>query len=138
MIWIPKLIDDYNHKMGGVHLVDQYIAYYQPNVPYQRNWILLFVQIMDIIHNYLYMVHKACFDRMGMSRRQIHLFSTHKMFAIGMVQYILLLSTFREIYVDDPTNANFRERDYSDNTSAFASSLQSIIPTFLNLDQTST
>ena len=130
MIWIPKLIDDYNHKMGGVNLFDQCIAYYQPNVPYQRNWVLLFVQIMDIIHNNSYMVHKAYFNRMCMSRRQIHLFSTHKMFAIGMVRYILLLSTFKEICVDDPTNANFRERDYSDNTSAFSSSLQSIIPTF--------
>ena len=32
MNWIPKLIGDYNHKMGGVDLVDQCITYYQPNV----------------------------------------------------------------------------------------------------------
>ena len=49
MIWIPKLIDDYNHKMGGVDLVDQHIAYYQPNVQCQRNWIPLLVQVMGII-----------------------------------------------------------------------------------------
>ena len=34
MIWIPKLIYNYNHKMEGVDLVDQHIAYYQPNVRY--------------------------------------------------------------------------------------------------------
>ena len=33
-IFIPTLIDDYNHKMGGVDLVDQRIAYYQPKVLY--------------------------------------------------------------------------------------------------------
>ena len=43
MIWIPKIIDDYNHKTGGVDLVDQRIAYYQPNEQCHRNLIPIFI-----------------------------------------------------------------------------------------------
>ena len=32
IIGIPKLIDDYNHWMGGVDLADQRIAYYMPDL----------------------------------------------------------------------------------------------------------
>ena len=39
-IYIPQLIDDYNHWMGGgVDLADQRIAYYQPDLRCRRNWI---------------------------------------------------------------------------------------------------
>ncbi len=31
-IWIPKLIDVYNHWMVGVDLCDQHISYYHPNI----------------------------------------------------------------------------------------------------------
>ena len=36
-VFIPKFIEDYNHWMGGVDLVDQRIAYYHPNVRCRRN-----------------------------------------------------------------------------------------------------
>ena len=31
-IFIPQMIDDYNHWMGGVDLSNQRIAYYHPNL----------------------------------------------------------------------------------------------------------
>jgi len=36
-IFIPTLIDDYNHWMGGVDLTNQMIAYYHPNLRCRRN-----------------------------------------------------------------------------------------------------
>ncbi len=41
-IEIPRLIDDYNHWMGGVDLSDQHISYYHPNLRCRRNWIPIF------------------------------------------------------------------------------------------------
>ena len=59
-IYIPTLIDDYNHWMGGVDLCDQRIAYYQPNLRCRRNWIPMFLQIMSIIRSNSYVVYKSC------------------------------------------------------------------------------
>ena len=60
-VFIPKLIDDYNHWMGGVDLVDQHIAYYHPNVRYRRNWLPIFIQLLSIIRTNLFIVHKKHF-----------------------------------------------------------------------------
>ena len=57
-IFIPVLIDDYNHWMGGVDLSDQRIAYYQPDLRCRRTWIPLFIQLLSLTRNNAYHVHK--------------------------------------------------------------------------------
>ena len=48
-IKIPSLINDYNHWILGVDLVDQLIAYYQPKISCQQTWIPLLLDCLDII-----------------------------------------------------------------------------------------
>ena len=36
-ISIPIIVDEYNHLMDGVDIVDQHIAYYYPNIRCRRN-----------------------------------------------------------------------------------------------------
>ena len=51
---IPQIINNYNHWMLGVNLVDQLIAFYQPKIRCQRTWMPLFLHGADIIHFYSY------------------------------------------------------------------------------------
>ena len=67
---IPKLIDDYNHWMGGVDLVDQRIAYYHCNLRCQRNWIPMFLQIMSIIRANSFIVHLQIKKENALSHKQ--------------------------------------------------------------------
>ena len=62
-IFIPTLIDDYNHWMGGVDLCDQRIAYYHPNLRCNRNWIPMFMQLMSIVRNNCYIVYRSHFKK---------------------------------------------------------------------------
>eukprot|EP00957_Ditylum_brightwellii_P125504 9566480-Ditylum_brightwellii.AAC.1 len=62
-IFIPTLIDDYNHWMCGVDIVDQHIAYYHPNLRCRKNWIPIFIQNMSIMKNNAYVVHKDHHDK---------------------------------------------------------------------------
>jgi hypothetical protein len=52
---IPKIIDDYNHFMGGVDIADQYRSSYIIQFPVQRIWVPLFFWLLDtsIINSYL-------------------------------------------------------------------------------------
>ena len=68
-IYIPKLIDNYNHWMGGVDLSDQRIAYYHPNLCSRKNWIPMFVQIMSIVRNNAYIVHREYFKNEALSHK---------------------------------------------------------------------
>ena len=43
-IYIPKLIDNYNHWIGGVDLADQRVAYYIPNLCCHCNWVPFFLK----------------------------------------------------------------------------------------------
>ena len=79
-IWIPKLIDDYNHWMGGVDLVDQRIAYYHPDLRCVRNWLPMFMQILSIIRNNSYIVHRHL---MGSKSR------SHKMFTYEVIDFLM-------------------------------------------------
>ena len=62
-IWIPKLIDDYDHWMGGVDLCDQHISYYHPNIRCRRNWVPMFILMLSIIRSNSYIVHKSVFQK---------------------------------------------------------------------------
>ena len=48
-IKIPTLINDYNHWILGVNLVDQLIACYQPKICCRRTWMPLLLDCLDII-----------------------------------------------------------------------------------------
>src|SRR5262249_10838945 len=44
---IPKVIDDYNHHMGGVDIADQRREYYNTQITARRNWLPLFFWLLD-------------------------------------------------------------------------------------------
>ena len=56
---IPKVIDDYNHWMGGVDVADQLISYYRPNVRCRRVWMPIFFHCIDIIRINGYCICKS-------------------------------------------------------------------------------
>jgi hypothetical protein len=55
IIGIPKIIDDYNHFMGGVDISDQLRSYYSSQLKVRRNWMPLFFWLLDttIVNSYL-------------------------------------------------------------------------------------
>ena len=44
---IPKIIDDYNHQMGGVDIADQLRGYYNCQLTVHRTWFPLFFWLLD-------------------------------------------------------------------------------------------
>jgi Transposase IS4 len=56
---IPTIIDDYNYWMLGVDKVDQYIAYYRPNIRCRRVWLPLMLQCMDIMRVNAFLAAKS-------------------------------------------------------------------------------
>eukprot|EP00957_Ditylum_brightwellii_P070557 5360646-Ditylum_brightwellii.AAC.1 len=66
----PRLINDYNHYMGGVDVSDQRIAYYHPNPCCHYNWVPIFMQILSIMHNNTYVVHKGHYGKNTLSHKR--------------------------------------------------------------------
>ena len=59
-IYIPFLISDYNYWMCGVDVADQRISYYRPSkLVCRRTWIPIFMQLLSIIRNNAYLVHRT-------------------------------------------------------------------------------
>ena len=46
---IPRVINDYNHYMGGVDIADQLRSYNSTQLTSNRNWMPLFFWILDIV-----------------------------------------------------------------------------------------
>jgi hypothetical protein len=46
---IPRVINDYNHHMGGVDIADQLRSYNSTQLTTNRNWMPLFFWILDIV-----------------------------------------------------------------------------------------
>ena len=80
-VYIPTLIDDYNHWMGGVDLKDQRITYYHPNLRCYRNWIPILTQILSIIRNNAFIIHRAHFKGKALS---------HKKFTLAMIKHLMM------------------------------------------------
>jgi hypothetical protein len=55
LLKIPRIIDDYNHHMGGVDIADQQCGYYSTQLTTHRNWMPLFFWLLDtvIVNSYL-------------------------------------------------------------------------------------
>ena len=46
---ISTFINDYNHHMRGVDLINQYRAAYETHKPIRRNWFYILLTFLDII-----------------------------------------------------------------------------------------
>ena len=80
-IKIPTLIDDYNHWMGGVDVADQRISYYHPSkLVCLRNWIPIFLQLLSIIRNNAYIIHRSNMKKDAL---------THKEFTQEIVSWLM-------------------------------------------------
>ena len=55
---IPQIINDYNHWMLGVDVVDQLIAYYRPKIRCRRTWLPIFLHCLDILRVNSYVLYK--------------------------------------------------------------------------------
>ena len=84
-VFIPTLIDNYNHWMGGVDLSDQRIAYYHPDMRCYRNWIPMFIQILSMVRNNSYLVYCDHYKSKAMS---------HKSFTLKMIDELMSESSF--------------------------------------------
>jgi Transposase IS4 len=57
---IPKVIDDYNHYMGGVDIADQLRGYYNCQLTVRRTWFPLLFWLLDtVLVNCSILYHKA-------------------------------------------------------------------------------
>ena len=72
-IYIPAIIDDYNHWMGGVDLSDQRISYYHPDLRCFRTWMPMFIQILSMIRNNSYITHKQHDEQKAMKHKEFTL-----------------------------------------------------------------
>ena len=54
---IPQIINDYNHWMLGVDVVDQLIAYYRPKIWCRHTWVPIFLHCLDILRVILYVLY---------------------------------------------------------------------------------
>ena len=90
-VYIPLLVDHYNHWMGGVDLSDQRIAYYMPDLRCQRNWIPLFIQLLGMIRNNSYLAHADHHKKKA---------STHKEFLYDMIKDLLAKAHFYAIHIE--------------------------------------
>ena len=94
-IFIPTLIDDYNHWMGGVDVADQRIAYYHILLQCLRTWLPMFLQIMSMIRSNSYIVYRSFHRNKSMS---------HKKFSLKIIEY--LMAQAYETHVPyDPTRS---------------------------------
>ena len=88
-IYIPRLINDYNHWMGGVDIADQRISYYQSDLRCRRNWIPMFIQLLAIIRSNSYIVHRSVKKDKALS---------HKKFTLEMIES--LMNTAQHHYIN--------------------------------------
>ena len=82
-IYIPQLIDDYNHWMGGVDLTDQRIAYYLPDLRCFRNWVPLFLQVISIVRVNSYIIYRT--NALAKGPKEMG----HKKFTLKTIHYLM-------------------------------------------------
>ena len=83
---IPKVIDDYNHHMGGVDIADQLRGYYNCQLTVRRTWFPLLFWLLDtVLVNCSILYHKATDESV-----------TNKVFRINLA-WDLIKSTLNDI-----------------------------------------
>ena len=58
LVDIANAINDYNRFMGGVHLSDQLLQYYQTRRQTHKCWMTLFYYCLDISETNAYIMYK--------------------------------------------------------------------------------
>ena len=83
---IPQIINDHNHWMLGVDLVDQLIAYYRPKIRCRRTWIPVFLHGSDIIRVNSYVLYKEiAYDHPDVNDG----IKSHKQFLIAFINSLI-------------------------------------------------
>ena len=83
---IPQIINDYNHWMLGVDLVDQLIAYYRPKIRCRRAWMPVFLHGTDIIRVNSYVLYKeTAYDHPDVNDS----IKSHKQFLIAFINSLI-------------------------------------------------
>lgn len=57
-VYIPRIIDDYNHWMLGCDKSDQLMAYYRPNIRCRRTWTPIMLHCLDVLRVNAFLVCK--------------------------------------------------------------------------------
>jgi hypothetical protein len=93
MLNIPRLVNDYNHHMGGVDIADQLRQYYSTQMRTLRNWFPLFLWLLDtaVINAYI--------------MRSIHLYrktpkGSHREFRLCLIQQLQELAQAEEMNLE--------------------------------------
>ena len=100
---IPQIINDYNHWMLGVDLVDQLIAYYRPKIRCRRTWMPVFLHGTDIIRVNSYVLYKeTAYDHPDVNDG----IKSHKQFLIAFINSLIHRAQDEEVSV--PTASRTR------------------------------
>jgi hypothetical protein len=84
---IPQIINDYNHWMLGVDVVDQLIAYYRPKIRCRRTWVPIFLHCLDILRVNSYVLYKeTSYNHPDVNNDTIR---DHKHFLIAFVNSLI-------------------------------------------------
>ena len=119
------MIDDYNHMMGGVDLTDQRISYYHPDLHCFRKWMPMCLQILSLIRNNSYCIHK---DDENLQKRNELL--NHKVFTLGFIKS--LMKMVMDSFLGEDNNmiqtppANINIENESSQSHSCASSISSV------------
>ena len=111
MIEIPKVIDDCDHWMGGVHRNDQLISNYCHQLHCKRIWMTLMLHSLDVLRVNAYLAHVGLQTNLNNQLEQkefiLSLVEIMKERAIVM-EYMRLRSAHE--HTNTPSPANKRQR----------------------------
>jgi len=86
-ITIPQIVNDYNHWMLGVDMVDQLISYYRPKIRCKRTWMPIFLHCLDILRVNSYVLYKeTAKDHPDVADKNI---CNHKQFLIEYINSLI-------------------------------------------------
>ena len=84
---IPSIVNDYNHWMLGVDVVDQLIAYYRPKIRCRRTWMPIFLQCLCVLRVNSYVLYKETSrDHPEVDDKEI---KSHKSFLIEFINVLI-------------------------------------------------
>jgi hypothetical protein len=70
---IPKVVDDYNHYIGGVDIADQYRSNYIIQHPVRRTWYPLFFWLLDVSIVNSFLIYKIKHGKKNASHKKFRM-----------------------------------------------------------------